>query len=344
LQLKARVGEEQRTRQKVLDHLAKRRFNLLKECEVCGTCFDSSAENCNQDGHPLRFSLPVQRTLDGRYRLDRLIGRGGMGSVYEAWDIGLQRTVAVKIMFGAFGENRALRRFEREARTAAALHHPNVVSIYDYGAVGEGAYLVMERIYGVTLREEIDGGPMAPAALAVRFDQLLDGLSVAHGNRIVHRDLKPENVLVQDRDNSLNVKIVDFGLAKMKSLDAPSSGTITEDGAIMGTVAYMAPEQLFGGEVDHRADIFAAAVMLVEALTGNRPFTGRTYAQHMRSLLFDTYRLPQASSMWQSLDVLLQQCLAREPRDRLTSAAELRQRLIPLLHACSKERSLQLRG
>jgi len=340
LQLKAQVGEEQRIRHDVLARLDPGLEGLLKECPTCGACFDSPAETCDRDGRTLTLSLPVSRTIDGKYRLDQLIGKGGMGAVYEARDLRLQRAVAVKLMTShIFGEERALQRFQREARTTARLNHPNIVSVYDYGALERGgAYLVMERIHGVTLRVEVNrAGALRPALAADWFEQMLDGVSAAHGHGIVHRDLKPENVVGQRRDSgALAVKILDFGLAKFRPFErtAEAASTITEKDIVVGTFGYMPPEQLLRREVDQRTDIFALGVMLVEMLTGHRPFQGKTYGEVLRAILNDVYHLPGGSSQIRALDELVQRCLAKEPQDRFSSAEALRQELIPALRAC----------
>jgi hypothetical protein len=152
--LKARVGREQKIKREVLARFEEQNINLVKECPGCGSCFDSFVEICDRDGSELSLSLPVERTIDGKYRLERLIGKGGMGAVYQATDLRLDRNVAIKIMLGnMFGDPLALRRFEREARTSARLRHPNIIAIHDYGVIGsEGAYLVMELVPGLTLR------------------------------------------------------------------------------------------------------------------------------------------------------------------------------------------------
>jgi eukaryotic-like serine/threonine-protein kinase len=261
-----------------------------------------------------------------------------MGAVYEARDLQLDRAVAVKILLGRdFGDPKALRRFHREARAAARLNHPNIVSVYDFGPVeGEGAYLVMERIYGITLRAVLERDRvLAPAPAADLFAQLLDGIAAAHAEGVVHRDLKPGNVIAQQAGApAFMVKILDFGLAKLHSADRLSSETVTAPGAIMGTLGYMSPEQLLGGEVDHRADLFAIGVMLVEVLTGRRPFQGDNYGELSRAMLHDAFHLPRSTPEAVALDALLQRCLAKEARDRIGSAAELRRELIPALREC----------
>ena len=336
LRLRARVSEEQRIRHDVLAQLDDRLPDLLKECPACGACFDGPVDRCARDGEPLVLSLPVSRTLDGRYHLEQLIGKGGMGAVYEARDLRLGRPVAVKVMLGrAFGQPAALRRFKREAHAAARLSHPSIVGVYDFGSLeGQGAYIVMERVSGVTLRAElVRAGVLAPATAADWFEPLLDGLAAAHAQGIVHRDLKPENVIGRREGPRLLVKIVDFGLARFPAAERPASGTLTAEGVVVGTRGYMSPEQLLGRELDHRTDIFAVGVMLVEALTGRRPFEGDPHANLSSTLPDARPYLPGASSSARSLDALLQKCLARDPRERYASAAALRDDLIPALRA-----------
>ncbi len=218
LRLKVQVIDEQRVRHEVLAKLDRGLVNLLQECPVCGACFESGAQTCDRDGSPLTLTLPVTRTIGDKYRLEQLIGRGGMGAVYEARDLGLGRQVAIKIMLGGgFGHETALRRFRREAQAVARLNHPNIVSLYDFGELeGGGAYLVMERLHGATLRAEMKRvGVFSPAETADWFEQILAGLAAAHEQGVVHRDLKPENILGGRRaSGSLVVKILDFGLAK----------------------------------------------------------------------------------------------------------------------------------
>lgn len=338
LRLQAQVGEEQRIRHVVLAKLDRDAVKLLKECPACGTCYDAEAERCDHDDRPLVLSLPVGRTIEGRYRLDRLIGKGGMGAVYDARDLRLERRVAVKIMVGrAFGDEQALRRFQREARAVARLNHPNIVSVHDCGSLaGEAAYLVMERLDGVTLRAELGrAGVLAPGVAADWFDQLLAGVAAAHEHGVVHRDLKPENVIAdRQASGSLTVKILDFGLAKFRPLETAATGTFTIGGAIMGTMGYMSPEQLLGGDVDERSDLFTVGVMLVEVLTGSRPFAGTSYLELLSAVTSQRYQLPGPLAAVTALDDLVRRCLAKDRAERVASAAGLRQELIPVLRAC----------
>jgi eukaryotic-like serine/threonine-protein kinase len=246
----------------------------VKECPGCGACYDSTEQFCTTDGLELILALPLERTVDGKYRLEQVLGKGGMGAVYRATDLRLDRQVAVKVLTGnLFSDQTLLRRFEREARASARLNHPNIAAIHDYGrTAGDGAYLVMELIDGVTLRQELRRVDHLPASVAADlFNQLLEGVKAAHAAGIIHRDLKPENVLIAQREHTGKVvKIVDFGLAKLRIVDASDPNTLTIPGVVMGTISYMSPEQLTAEEVDERSDIFSLAVMLVEILTGSR--------------------------------------------------------------------------
>ena len=337
LRLRAQVSDEQRVRHDVLARLDRQHVDLLKECPLCGRCYDGPTERCDRDGAALTLSLPVARIVDRKYRLDLLIGKGGMGAVYEACDLRLDRVVAVKILRGrAFGEQTALRRFRREARAAARLNHPRIVRVFDYGALeGEGAYIVMERLHGATLRAELERVKTMPLAdAAVWFEQILDGLAAAHHQGIVHRDLKPENIVgSREHEGRLAVTILDFGLAKEVMADALTTGVMTVEGVVMGTLGYMSPEQLLGRPVDHRTDIFAMGVMLAEAITGRRPFSSDTQAEASRAVLNDTYRLPGLTPGDRAIDQVLQRCLAKEPSGRYDSASVLRHELIPLLRS-----------
>ncbi|HEV7905966.1 MAG TPA: protein kinase, partial [Pyrinomonadaceae bacterium] len=219
VRLKNRVDRDRKIKQEVLSRVAGQDMNVLKECPRCGACFDMHALVCDADGTELTLSLPVERTIETRYRLERLIGKGGMGAVYEATDLRLHRKVAVKILTGSmFGNSEALRRFEREAQASARLHHPNIVTIHDYGLLStEGAYLVMELVAGETLGAAIKRArQLAPAQAADIFGQILDGLKSAHAAGVVHRDLKPENVLLSTSETGdARVHLLDFGLAKL---------------------------------------------------------------------------------------------------------------------------------
>jgi len=335
--LRARVGKEQKIKREVLARFEDQKINLVKECPSCGTCFDSSAEICDKDATELNLSLPVERTIEGKYRLERLIGKGGMGAVYQATDLRLDRNVAIKIMLGnMFGDPLALRRFEREARTSARLNHSNIIAIHDYGAIGShGAYLVMELVPGITLRQELAlAGNIDPVTAAEYFDQIMEGVKAAHAAAVIHRDLKPENILISKDHDKRQIKILDFGLAKVTQVDVTNS-SLTARGSLIGTFGYMSPEQLTGEEVDERSDIFSIGVMVVEALTGRRPFSGRTHAELLTAVLQGSYHLECDSTELKCLDEALQKCLAKDPAERFASAAKAQQELIPAIRNCT---------
>jgi hypothetical protein len=335
--LQDRVDDDRRVRHDVLSKLDTTRVNLLKECPSCGTCYDASVETCRADGAELTLSLPVERTIDGKYRLERLLGKGGMGAVYEASDLRLARSVAVKILLGrAFGDRQALRRFEREAQASARLTHPNVVAVYDFGPVGpEGAFIAMELVRGRTLRDELRRhGARPPAVAAAWFEQIGAGVAAAHAQGIVHRDLKPENAIIASAPGAADrVKVLDFGLAKLQTIDRDETGGLTQAGAVMGTAGYMAPEQLTGGEIDERTDIFALGVMVAEAVTGTRPFDGRTTSELLLAILQTPLRLPGDGPHWRQLERALQRAVAKAPGDRYRSVDEFAGHVLPALRA-----------
>ena len=345
IRLKERVERERKIRREVLERVEERKINLLKECPDCGRCYDGSENHCADDLSELRLSLPVERTVEGRYRLERLIGKGGMGAVYEASDLRLNRSVAVKILSGGlFGNPEALRRFHREARASARLSHANIVTVYDYGALSvEGAYLVMELLKGKTLGDILkDRGYLEPAVVANWFDQVFSAMEAAHNAGVIHRDLKPDNIFIaEEADKTIGaesartvVKILDFGIAKMTRFDTTSEDTtysVTAPGMVLGTFGFISPEQLMGGEVDQRSDIYSLGVIVVKALTGNRPFPGKTYQELVAAMMSRPFHLPGKTPEVKRLDEALQKCLAVKKESRFASVAEMRRELIPAI-------------
>jgi hypothetical protein len=344
--LKEQASKDQKIKHEVLGRLEEQQINLVKECPACGACYDSTSDVCAKDQRELTLSLPVERTIENKYRLEQMIGRGGMGAVYEATDLRLNRRVAIKIMLGnMFGDRVALRRFEREAQASARLNHPNIISVYDYGAIRtDGAYLVMEMVRGSTLRSELQRvGRLDPKTAAAWFTQLLEGVKAAHQAGVIHRDLKPENVLISSdaptreksrEESSEQIKVLDFGLAKILQVEPANPQSLTTPGTIMGTFAYMSPEQVTGEAVDERSDIFSLGVMVVEALTGHRPFAGRTSAELITAILSAPFHLPGEASEVQQLDEVLQRCLAKDWGQRFASVAAMQQELIPAIQHC----------
>ena len=277
LHLKKRVQQEQ--------HL--RPVEFLTECPACARCYTTAETSCPQDGASLSFTLPVERTISDKYRLDRRIGHGGMGVVYEASDLLLGRAVAVKIMVGdLFGDGAALARFEREARVAASLSHPNVVAVHDFGRLAMGgAYLVMDLVAGKSWRQHLRAGRVSLHQISSWMNQLCAAAEAAHAKGIVHRDLKPENIMIADADSVGRVIVLDFGLAKLRSALSEGDQELTLPGTVMGTRGYMSPEQRAGRVVDSSSDVFAVAVICAETVSGRRPPRNGASKQWLRTSL-----------------------------------------------------------
>jgi eukaryotic-like serine/threonine-protein kinase len=265
-------------------------------------------------------------TAVGPYEILDLVGAGGMGAVYRARDPRLGREVAIKVISteGAPSAER-LRRFEAEARAVAALSHPNVLAVFDVGALDGAPYLVFELLEGETLRARLRTGPLALRSAVETVVQVCRGLQAAHGRGIVHRDLKPENLFLTSGGF---VKILDFGLAKLTRGDGASAvaeRTQTVAGVVMGTPAYLSPEQARGLEADARSDIFALGAILYEALSGRRAFEGATAADTISAILHDDP--PPVRTMSGPVPVaverVVRRCLAKEREDRFDSAHDL---------------------
>ena len=273
----------------------------------------------------------------GPYEILAPLGAGGMGEVYRAKDERLGREVAIKVLSAELSQDASrVKRFEKEARSASALNHPNIVTVYDFGSSDGLSYIAMEKVDGETLRKLVSGGAVPIKKLLPIATQIADGLARAHEAGIVHRDLKPENVMVT-KDGL--VKILDFGLAKLTSTGSGSdegsklptvSGTTP--GVIMGTVGYMSPEQASGATVDFRSDQFSFGSILYEMVTGKRAFQGKTPIDVLGAILNDepqsiAWVNPQTPTQ---LRWIVERCLAKEPRQRYSSTDDLARDLATL--------------
>ncbi|KQX53736.1 serine/threonine protein kinase [Streptomyces sp. Root66D1] len=256
--------------------------------------------------------------LDGRYRVDARIAVGGMATVYRAVDTRLDRVLALKVMHPALATDAAfVERFIREAKSVARLSHPNVVGVFDQGAEGAYVYLAMEYVAGCTLRDVLrERGALAPRAALDILEPVLAALGAAHRAGFVHRDMKPENVLIGDDGR---VKVADFGLVR-----AVGSATATT-GSVLGTVSYLAPEQIEHGTADTRADVYACGVVLYEMLTGGKPHSGDTPAQVLYQHLHTDVPAPSAAvpGLATELDELVAAATARNPDVRPYDAVAL---------------------
>ena len=264
----------------------------------------------------------IGRLVDGRYQVRSRIARGGMATVYLATDLRLERRVAIKIMHGHLADDNTFKtRFVQEARSAARLAHPNVVNVFDQGQDSDMAYLVMEYLPGITLRELLkDYKKLTPEQTVDIMDAVLSGLAAAHKAGIVHRDLKPENVLLADDGR---IKLGDFGLAR-----AASANTATGQ-ALLGTIAYLSPELVTRGVADARSDIYAVGIMMYEMLTGEQPYVGEAPMAIAYQHANDTVPTPSTKnpSVPAELDELVLWATARDPEERPHDAREMLERL-----------------
>ena len=266
----------------------------------------------------------------GPYEIQSSLGAGGMGEVYRARDSRLGRTVAIKVLPTSFSSDRdRLQRFSQEAHAAAGLNHPNILSIYDIGEEQGAPYIVSELLEGETLRDRLRTGPIQVRKAVDYALQTARGLAAAHDTGIVHRDLKPENLFLT---NDGHVKILDFGLAKLThpedasgAADAATVQAVTEPGLVMGTVGYMAPEQVRGKAADQRSDLFSFGAILYEMISGKRAFHGETAADTMSAILKeDPPELSEtARNVPPGLERIVHHCLEKNPAQRFQSARDL---------------------
>ena len=261
-------------------------------------------------------------TLVGPYRIVGLMARGGMGDVYRATDVRLQRDVALKLLAHAGSDDtQRIERFLQEARVTAALDHANIVKVFDVGVIDGRPYLVAELLDGETLRVRLGRGPLAEAEARRIAGDVAAGLVVAHAAGLVHRDLKPDNIFLT---RSGVTKILDFGIAKLTDGPAVADGVATLTGVLLGTAGYLAPEQILGNAVDGRTDLFALGSMLFEMLTGQRAFAREHTIDTLHAILHDhPPNLLQAAGVSPDLTAIVMRLLEKAPAARFQSPADL---------------------
>ncbi|AYM41792.1 protein kinase domain-containing protein [Mycobacteroides chelonae] len=266
-----------------------------------------------------RHDPMIGTVLDSRYRIEAPIATGGMSTVYRGLDTRLDRPVAVKVMDSRYASDTGfLARFRLEARAVARLRHPGLVAVFDQGMDGKHPFLVMELIDGGTLRELLrERGPMPPHAVAAVFNPLLGGLAVAHRSGLVHRDVKPENVLISDEGE---VKLADFGLVR-----AVAEAGITSTSVILGTAAYLSPEQVRTGSAGPRSDVYSAGILMYELLTGSTPFTGDTPLALAYQRIDRDVQAPSEAidGIPEEFDELVLRATSRDPDARYADAAQM---------------------
>ena len=279
----------------------------------------------------------IDRVLVGRYRATRLIARGGMAEVWEAYDDVLARPVAVKILHPHLATDDAfVARFRLEAQAAARLGHPGIVATYDTGTDADLAFIVMELVPGHTLRDAIEEAGTLPPSVAVPIAaEVADALEHAHQEGLIHRDVKPANILLVEREGEttaplLRVKVADFGIAKLQPSANATAASLTATGAVVGTARYLSPEQVKGLPPDTRSDVYALGVVLYEMLCGKPPFIAET---ELATALLHVRQPPPAlvcdgTAIPPPLEAVVMRALAKEPDDRYPSAAALRAALL----------------
>lgn len=291
----------------------------MRKCLKCNRLYEGVRQYCPADGRTIAEADPlVGRVLDGRYRIEVALGRGAMGVVYRACQLGVDRPVAIKVLHGELcARPTIVRRFHREARAMARLDHSGIATVYAVGESEEGQpFFVMEYVEGRPLSDYAKR-PLAPDVARKIVAQVARALAHAHSAGIVHRDLKPANILIDSAGDDVRVKVLDFGIAKLLAAEGESED-LTRAGELFGTPQYLSPEQAVGGEVDARSDLYSLGVVLFELMTGNLPFGGDGMSVLVEHLFSP---VPSLQGRFGALGELTERLLDKEPGRRPQSAA-----------------------
>ena len=314
------------------------KVTVARVCPQCGGEYDTADRFCPKDGTPLRPKAGgdplIGRVIADRYLILALVGEGGMGRVYLAEHVKMNRQCAIKVMNPSLiHDDDSHQRFAREASSAASILHPNVAAVFDYGEADKIVYLVMEYVDGESISAIVAReGALDPRRAIDIARQVADGLHAAHELGIVHRDLKPDNIIVTRNKSGKEIpKVVDFGIAKALT-DSREDG-LTQSGLVIGTPEYMSPEQLLGDPVDARADIYSLGCILYQMLTGQAAFAAESREQMIRRRLHEAppHIRDVMPELPRRLDTTIVHMLARSPKDRMHTAAEARDVLDPAL-------------
>lgn len=304
----------------------------MKVCLKCKKEFGETNEPCPYDGGKHIHDHLLGTVIDGKYQLEKCVGRGGMGAVYLGHHIGFNKKVAVKVLLQSLVESNpaAFDRFRREAQATGRIKHPNAVSVTDFGQTDDGtSFLVMEYVDGVSLRRLLDrsGGKLVLDRFLFLAKQICAGIAAAHKAGVIHRDIKPDNVMIEIIDNQEVARVLDFGIAKLR--DSQQQTNLTETGALLGTPNYMSPEQCSGNKIDHRTDIYSLGVMFYQMLSGELPFK----ASSAPALIVMHVTQPPkpireiAPDIPEILERVIMQTLEKNPENRQRSVAELVEQL-----------------
>lgn len=305
------------------------------KCPSCGTNVHAGARFCGACGSAMTAGEMTDRVISGKYKILSKLGEGGMGAVYRAEQISVERPVALKLLKPELSNVEGLvRRFNAEAKVAAKLNHPNTVTLFDFGQEGDGSlFIVMELVKGRSLRQLISSKGAVPVETSLFIaEQVCASLADAHEHGIIHRDLKPDNVMLTVRGRQDNiVRVLDFGIAKLRDDGRTTQNPMTQAGDLLGTPQYMAPEQIRGEKVDARTDVYAMGCMLYEMLTGKLPFTGKTVMAILGKHLTDA---PEPMSKKRpglafpaDLEQLILQCMQKDQEARPPSMEVLGDRI-----------------
>ena len=310
-------------------------------CPSCEKQVDSGIKFCPTCGTPIVHAPGnddwVGRIVAGKYRVEEMIGEGGMGQVFRATQLSLDKSVVLKVLRRSLlSDARTVARFQREAKAASRLNHPNAINIIDFGQDSDDSlYIAMEYVSGRDLHQILsDEGPLPEKRLTRIVAQVLAALADAHAVGVIHRDLKPENIMVeQRRDQPDFVKVLDFGIAKLQENTAGSEGqALTRAGFVCGTPEYMSPEQASGGEIDPRSDLYAVGVILYQCLTGSLPFDADSPVALATMHLSEEPTPPREKNpdihCSEGLEKLILRAMAKDPADRPQTAEQFRAELI----------------
>lgn len=323
----------------------------MKLCLVCNFQFEDEQELCPKDYSklvPLGKDQLIGKLIQDRYRVECMLAKGSMGVVYKAMQELIGREVAIKVLHGYLvADEESIKRFHKEAKAASRLNHPNITTLYDYGVLGSGQpYIVMDLLRGSSLAEILKERDYLPYDEAVViFKQVCEAMAEAHKRGVVHRDIKPENIMLEYTDRGVQVKVVDFGIAKFVQEQDDTIGKITKTGTVCGSPTYMSPEQCDDNKVDHRSDIYSLGVVIYETITGKVPFSGQDIYNVMTMHVKDPPpRLKQVRpdlDLPAHLEAVLDKALAKDPDERYQSATELWEALAGQSSAVPAARSTQ---